>query len=99
MAEIAGEYLHTGSRIYVAGRLKTTSWEDEQGTRQYRTELVLNELIMLDAPPRRDAGDDEDGDAGGAPPPPTQPEPAPRAPRRQKPMTKAELAAKAADVL
>jgi single-strand DNA-binding protein len=99
VAEIAGEYLKKGSRVYIEGRLKTTTWEDDSGQRQYRTEVVLDELIMLDPPPRRDDGDD-DGGTVGAQTPPTEPDPAPPAPpTRRRKMSKAELAAKAADVL
>jgi single-stranded DNA-binding protein len=89
--------LHTGARVYVAGRLKTSRWEDAQGTPQDRTELALNELIMLDGPPRRDDGDDGGGNAIDAQTPPPAPTPAP--PRRRKKMTTAELAAQAADLL
>lgn len=48
LAEICNQYLRKGSQVYVEGRLQTRSWEDSSGTRHYRTELVANEMIILD---------------------------------------------------
>jgi len=48
LAEIVGEYIKKGSKIYVEGRLQTSSWEDKQsGEKKYRTEIVAQELVML----------------------------------------------------
>lgn len=50
LAEICGEYLRKGSHVYIEGRLQTRAWEDaESGQKRYKTEVVLNEMIMLDA--------------------------------------------------
>lgn len=50
LAEIAGEYLKKGSKVYVEGRLQTRSWEDKQsGQKKYMTEIVANDLILLGA--------------------------------------------------
>jgi len=47
-AEIVGEYLKKGSSIYIEGTLRTNSWDDkETGQKKYRTEVVVNELVML----------------------------------------------------
>lgn len=47
-AEIIGEYVRKGSKIYVEGRLQTSSWEDKQsGEKKYRTEVVVDELVLL----------------------------------------------------
>jgi len=47
-AEIVGEYVKKGSKIYVEGRLQTSSWEDKQsGEKKYRTEVVVNDLVLL----------------------------------------------------
>ena len=47
-AEIIGEYCKKGSQIYVEGRLKTDSWDDkETGQKKYRTDIIVNELILL----------------------------------------------------
>ena len=48
LAEMCNQYLHKGSQVYVEGRLQTRSWEDNSGTRHFRTELVANEMIILD---------------------------------------------------
>ena len=48
LAEIVGEYVAKGSKVYVEGRLQTTSWEDRQsGERKYRTEIVARHLLLL----------------------------------------------------
>jgi len=47
LAEICGQYLKKGSKVYVEGRLQTQSWEGEDGVKRYRTEIVLDNMIML----------------------------------------------------
>ena len=47
LAEIAGEYLKKGKLVYLEGRLRTRSWEDQNGVKQYRTEVVANNMVML----------------------------------------------------
>lgn len=54
IAEIANQYLKKGRRVYVEGRLQTRSWEGQDGKKNYRTEIVVDNMIMLD------------GGAGGA---------------------------------
>lgn len=49
LAEICGQYLKKGSKIYVDGRLQTRDWEGEDGTKRYRTEIVIENMIMLDS--------------------------------------------------
>jgi len=47
-AEIVGEYVKKGSKLYIEGRLQTSSWEDKQsGEKKYRTEIVVAELVLL----------------------------------------------------
>ncbi len=48
LAEICNQFLRKGSRVYVEGHLQTRNWEDEKGCRHYRTELVANEMLILD---------------------------------------------------
>lgn len=49
LAEIAGEYLRKGSKIYIEGRLQTRKWQDKNtGQDRYTTEIVANEMQMLD---------------------------------------------------
>ena len=50
LAEIVGEYVKKGSKVYVEGRLQTSSWEDKQsGEKKYRTEIVVADLVLLGA--------------------------------------------------
>lgn len=51
LAEICNQYLRKASRVYVEGRLHTRSWEDSDGHRHCRTEIVANEMLMLDRRP------------------------------------------------
>jgi single-strand DNA-binding protein len=48
LAEIAGQYLKKGSKVYVEGRIQTRDWEGEDGVKRYRTEIVADSVIMLD---------------------------------------------------
>ena len=48
LAELAQKYLHKGSQVYIEGRLKTRSWEDKEGNKKFATEIVGDNLIMLD---------------------------------------------------
>lgn len=54
LAELAQKYLHKGSLVYIEGRLRTRSWEDKEGNRKFATEVVGDNLIMLDK--RTDSG-------------------------------------------
>lgn len=47
-AEVCKDYLSKGSKIYIEGRLHTHSWDNEAGVKQYMTEIVGEELLMLD---------------------------------------------------
>jgi single-strand DNA-binding protein len=46
-AEIAGEYLKKGKLVYIDGRLQTSSWEDQNGQKRYKTEVVASELQLI----------------------------------------------------
>lgn len=48
LAELAQKYLHKGSLIYVEGRLRTRNWEDKEGNKKFATEIVGENLIMLE---------------------------------------------------
>ncbi|MFN7940558.1 MAG: single-stranded DNA-binding protein [Thermoanaerobaculia bacterium] len=64
-AEIAGQYLTKGKKVYVEGRLQTRSWEDkESGKKQYRTEIVCENFQMLDS---RGGGGADSGSQAAAP--------------------------------
>jgi single-strand DNA-binding protein len=67
LAEICNQYLRKGQQAYVEGRLQTRGWEDEEGKKHYRTELVASEMIVLgdrrSSPPfsvERDSDDEEE---------------------------------------
>ncbi len=48
LAEIVGEYVGKGSKLYIEGKLQTSSWEDKQsGERKYRTEIVARDIVLL----------------------------------------------------
>jgi len=48
LAEQAEERLHKGSRILITGRLKTSKWEDKGGNTKYKTEIVADDMILID---------------------------------------------------
>jgi len=49
LAEIAGQYLKKWSKLFMEWRLQTRSWEAQDGTKRYRTEIVWENMIMLDS--------------------------------------------------
>ncbi len=49
LGEIAGEYLRKGAKVYVEGRLQTRKWQGQDGADRYTTEIIANELQMLDS--------------------------------------------------
>ena len=60
LAEIAGEYLKKGSKVYIEGRLQTRSWEDKNtNQKKYMTEVVANDLVLLGG--RGEGSGDEGG--------------------------------------
>jgi single-strand DNA-binding protein len=71
LAEIAGEYLRKGSKVYIEGRIQTSKWQDKDGNDRYTTEIIANEMQMLDS---RGGGsgteplEDRNGGYGGSAP-------------------------------
>jgi single-strand DNA-binding protein len=49
LAEICQQYLKKGAKVYFQGRLKTSTWEDPDGKKNYRTEIIAENMIMLDS--------------------------------------------------
>lgn len=49
LAEICNQYLSKGSKVYIEGRLQTRSWESPDGQKHFRTEVVADEMIVLDS--------------------------------------------------
>ena len=52
LAEIAGEYLKKGSKVFIEGKLQTRKWQDQNGQDRWTTEIVVNDLQMLDSNPQ-----------------------------------------------
>ena len=78
LAELAQKYLHKGSLVYIEGRLRTRSWEDKEGNKKFATEVVGDNLIMLDKRADHPTGssahhDPIEGFNGGDVPPLTEP--------------------------
>ena len=48
LAEICSQYLKKGSKVYLEGRLQTRDWEGQDGVKRYRTEIIAENMIMLD---------------------------------------------------
>ena len=66
-AEIAGEYLKKGSKVYIEGSLRTHSWDDKtSGQKKYMTEIIVNDLVMLSGRGEGAAGGDFAGSSRGA---------------------------------
>lgn len=61
LAEIVGEYLKKGSKIYIEGSLRTRKWQDQSGQDKYTTEVVANEMQMLDSRGQQSSGHQEQG--------------------------------------
>lgn len=64
LAEIAGQYLKKGSKVYVEGSLRTRKWQDQSGQDRYTTEIVASEMQMLDS---RDSQQGQQNSQGYAP--------------------------------
>ena len=58
LAEISNQYLKKGSKVYIEGRLQTRSWDDPNGVKKYRTEIIAENMIMLDRAGNAPSGDD-----------------------------------------
>lgn len=58
LAEIVGEYIKKGSKLYIEGKLQTSSWDDRQsGAKRYKTEIVARDIVLLGP---HDSGDERD---------------------------------------
>lgn len=66
LGEICAQYLKKGSKIYLEGRLQTRDWEGQDGVKRYRTEIIADNMIMLDS-----KGSSSDSTEGNTPPSPT----------------------------
>ena len=90
LAEIAGEYVKKGSKLYVEGSLRTRKWQGQDGQDRYTTEIVASEMQMLDSrggPGGSGGYDSPQGSTGqgSAPQSPNQQAPQQQAPQQQAP--------------
>ena len=73
LAEIVGQYMTKGRRAYLEGRIETRDWTGQDGVKRYRTELIGDNLIMLDGPRGANAGNSSFSDGAPVPAVPTEP--------------------------
>ncbi|MCH8065211.1 MAG: single-stranded DNA-binding protein [Chloroflexi bacterium] len=59
LAETVSQFLQKGRRAYVEGRMKTRSWEGQDGQKRYKTEVVANTVLFLDRPQAAPMPDDQ----------------------------------------
>ncbi len=71
LADIAAQYLSKGRRVYLEGRIQTRDWVGNDGVKKYRTEIIADNMIMLDGGQR--SGNAPAPGAGNATPPPAPP--------------------------
>jgi single-strand DNA-binding protein len=89
VAELCGQYLAKGRKVYVEGRLQTREWQDKEGKKNYSTEIVANQVVFLGGKDEARGGAGRSGPSGddfGPPPPgmeePSNGPPGPSAPAR-----------------
>ena len=101
LAEIAGEYMRKGGKVYVEGALRTRKWQDQSGADRYTTEIVASEMQLLDSRGAGDGGQQQPQQGGYAPQqsaPPQQQAPKQQyapAPQQQAPQAQQRPAAPA----
>lgn len=66
LAEICGEYLNKGSKVYIEGRIQTRKWQDQDGNDKYTTEIVAREMKMLSPRGGESSGGSSYGGSSGA---------------------------------
>jgi len=71
-AEFAGKYLQKGNTVYLEGRIKTESWDDENGVKKYKTGIIADKVMSLtkkeaDAKNQQDQGEDAGDESVGLP--------------------------------
>lgn len=74
LAEIVGEYLRKGSKIFVEGKIRTRKWNDQSGQERYTTEIIVDEMQMLGGVNESAGGFKPSAAKSSAPSPSGQPE-------------------------
>ena len=85
LAEIAGEYMRKGGKVYVEGSLRTRKWQDQQGQDRYTTEIVASEMQLLDSRGGEGGGYQAPQQQGGYAPQQAAPQSAPQPAPQQAP--------------
>ncbi|MDP3295288.1 MAG: single-stranded DNA-binding protein [Nevskia sp.] len=75
LAEIVGQYLKKGAKVYVEGSLRTRKWQDKEGQDRYTTEIMVNDMQMLDGRSGGGGGGGMSDDDYGQSAPPTRSSP------------------------
>ena len=89
MAETAEKYLKKGNKVYIEGRLQTRSWDDQSGTKRYKTEIVGDNMILLTPKAGGGSGDFEAPSSYAQPAAPS--DEAPKKARATKPKAEEEI--------
>ena len=87
LGEIAGQYLKKGSKVYIEGSLRTRKWQGQDGQDRYTTEIVANEMQMLDSRGGGGGGDYQDSGWSQQPPPNQSPQGSTSQPANKAPAT------------
>jgi single-strand DNA-binding protein len=69
LATVAGQYLHKGSLVYIEGKIRYRQYDDKEGLKKHVTEILAEQLIMLDKRPSTTQQPDNNDEAGNDPPP------------------------------
>lgn len=89
LAEIAGEYMRKGGKVYVEGALRTRKWQDQSGADRYTTEIVASEMQLLDGRGTNDGNNQQPQQGGYAPQQQSTPTPQQRPAQQQAPTPQA----------
>lgn len=103
LAEICNQYLIKGARVYIEGRLQTRQWQDQDGQTRYSTEVIANDMIMLDTRQSQSATDEPDDEPEEIVAAPPVPEVVTKAPSRSRtakvaPLPRSKAAVEEADL-
>ncbi len=66
LAEVAEKYLHKGDKVFIEGKIRTRTWDDKNGVKQYSTEIHADNMTMLSAPPSSNQGGASQGQSPSA---------------------------------
>ena len=67
LAEICGQYLDKGSKVYIEGRIRSSSWTGDDNVKRYKTEVYADQMVMLTPKGMREQAPDYPGDSSAVP--------------------------------